>query len=522
METLETWANYLHFDDYVRATARVYGDATCIREFRTGRSLNYLELEELSRRAASLLWKRGLRKGDRFAVWTKNRLEFFILYLAALRSGALIVPLVDGLPLAEVGNLLERFSVQILFAAGESLQELKGVSSACALEDLDLLILSLLNDTSLNDSSLSDYHKSQMSEPGSLYQSSGTTGEPKGIPQSAANLLSAGEALVKVYELGNRPTYLGVLPCYHTALATYGFWPCFIAGGEFVLVEKFSRSGFWQALHESKAKFVEVVPTILTLLLRSESDSASLRSREALNHLSFIGCGSAPLSPELHEEFERVFHVKVANQYGLSETAPTHFNSPFVSERKFGSIGQAMSSCEAKVIDTQGNEVAPGVEGEIVIQGPSVFLGYWKSLENKSFCSLGFKTGDLGYRDQQGWYYLTGRSKEMINRGGAKIYPTEVDRVLLKFRGESGLVLDAASFSIPDSLYGEEVVASVVAEDSSPLLINEIIEHCQRHLPLWKCPKQIFRVPEIPRTPSGKILRRKLSESYSQTTHQFI
>jgi len=461
--------------------------------------LSYREFERATRGAAAHLFDLGLRPGDRFGFVSRNCLEYLILYVAAFRSGIWIVPIVFDSPPVEVERITAHFGLKGLLLQDEWVPEFRRERAG------ELLFCDRFQDWPIETADRL-LQESSLWAVGSLYSSSGTTGEPKGIPQSAANVLSAAEALVDLYGLGPNPRYLGVLPCHHTALATYGFWPCLLSGGEFILVPKFSKSRFWREVEDSRANYVAVVPTILQLLAQDPSPPPPA---SAPSSLRFLGSGSAPLSPELHRAFEEKFGVRVANQYGLSETAPTHFNPP--GSGRHGTIGWPMSSCQAVV-------VPPGQTGEIIIQGPSVFPGYWCGqgiVELQASPETGgFSTGDLATIDEDGCFQLIGRTKEMINRGGSKVYPAEVDRVLLSFSADGQSVLDAAAFGVPHAIYGDEVEACVVAKGAGPVLERLLLDHCHRALPAWKCPKRLHFVAELPRTPSGKVLRRSLQEKF--------
>ena len=489
-------SDHKNFHEFFAKHASVFGDAPCVTDGERGAVYSYKEVNDLVNRAAAYLSEMGIQKGDRFATLTRNCPEFLFLYLASMKLGTLIVPLEADLPFAGIIAVVKRFGIKALFYNGEREQILPRMFP----------IQSLLPEISKRAVDENLFSGVKLEDPGSLYFSSGTTGTPKGIPQSPKNLLTAAAGLLEVYGFTSNDTQMGVLPCYHTALATYGFWPSIWVGGNFVLFEKFSKSNFWKNLAKHKISFVEVVPTILTMLLNPPENISGYD----LSRLKFIGSGSAPLPIPLHHQFEKVFAVAVANQYGLSETAPTHFNFPDKSKSKEGSIGKPIPMCEAKIVIDGGQEAAVGEIGEIVIRGDSVVRGYYNNPEETeaSFRNGWFHTGDLGHKDADGFYFFAGRKKEMINRGGEKIYPQEVDAVLLSFPS----VREAATVGEPDSVYGERVVAYLVSSESGASIQEKIIQHCRERLPAYKCPEKIFFIDEIPKTPSGKIMRRVLTE----------
>lgn len=497
---------YKNFDEFFTGQCAEFGARPCLTDGETGVSYTYAEISDLTDRAAAYLAGLGLKKGDRFATLTRNAPEFFLLYLASLKLGTMIVPMVPDTPPVGIADLAARFGIRAIFSTRERAAAATKASASGSIRFLP--IAALRDDIARAAPDKSLYEGVTLDDPGSLYFSSGTTGIPKGIPHTPRNLIAAARSLADTYGFGPDDTQMGVLPCYHTALAMYGFWPSVCVGSNFVLFERFHKSRFWEDLARSGAVFVEVVPTILTILLGAGEDVR----RYDLGRLRFIGCGSAPLPINLHHAFEDAFGIAVANQYGLSEAAPTHFNPPERTLRREGSIGRTISVCEAKVVDEEGNEVAAGEVGEIVMRGENVISGYLNLPEETAAAFRGgwFRTGDLGYRDKDGFYFLAGRRKEMISRGGQKIYPNEVDNVLLASSGVS----EAATIGIPDDILGEEVVSYVTPREGAEPDEAAILAHCATLLPKYKCPKKIMFIDEIPKTPSGKIMRRALFERY--------
>lgn len=510
---------FRNFHEYLEAHAEELNGQPCLRDGeRPGVLFTYAQLNEKINQTAYLLKKLGISKGDRFATLMVNCPEFFFLYLASMKMGSLIMPLVADLPLEGIVAFIKDFEVKVLIVDKERADialEVKSRTKNVLKEvfGLNLPLVSSIPDFCLAISNCSkdsiSFDDIRMEDFGSLYFSSGTTGEPKGIPQSPRNLLTAAYALAQAYGFKKDDTQMGILPNYHTALVTYGFWPSLCIGSNFVLFKKFSKTNFWKNIDEYKITFVEVVPTILAMLLNSPEDVSNYN----LNSLKFIGSGSAPLSIELQHRFEETFHIRIANKYGLSETAPTHFNPPQLHLRKEGSIGKPLPMCEVKIFDECDKELKVGEIGEIVIRGDNVIDGYYQNPQanQEAFRSGWFHTGDLGYVDEYGFFFLVDRKKDIIIRGGAKIYPNEVDNVLFSH----SLVAEAASFGIPDKFYGEGVIACVLPKKGCKLQEDELIRYCRQYLPEYKCPKRIYFVDNIPKTASGKVLRRKLTEMYN-------
>ena len=271
-----------------------------------------------------------------------------------------------------------------------------------------------------------------------------------------------------------------------------------------VLNERFSAGSFWQRISEYKVNCFSAVPSILGILLNHPKPEAL-----NLNSLRFAICGAAPLPVELMLQFEKTFGVGVVEGYGLSETTCYASFNPLGPGRRVGSIGVPVGD-EMTLMDDWDAEVPAGESGEIVVRGENVMQGYFKDPEatQKAFRRGGwFNTGDVGMKDADGFFYILDRKKEMINRGGEKVFPREVDEVLFTHPK----VQEAATAGVPDKIYGEEVKAYVVLKEGVSATDEEIIQFCKQHLAWFKCPKSIRFVREIPKGPTGKVLRRELA-----------
>ena len=496
------------FNEYFEKQVRKYGKLPCLTDGETGEIWTYKELNSKVNQTVNFLKTMGLKKGDRFASIMRNYPEFLFFYLTSMKLGTLIVPMAVDLPPKKIADNFRRFGISLAIVDEENLLKFDEVRKE--LGSIKVFSLGKENNISKELSKMSsdvgEIKFPTINTPGSLYCSSGTTGEPKGIPQSPKNLLTAGESLAEAYGFGSSDKQMGILPCYHTALATYGFWPSFCVGSEFVLFKKFSKSNFWINIEKYRIVFTETVPTMLIMLMNPPEDI----SRYDMNSLKFIGSGSATLLPEVHRKFEDTFGVIVCNKYGLTETEPTNFNPPQREFRKEGSIGKALPMCEVRVMKENGSFCKPGEIGEIIMKGDNVVDGYFNNEEEtrKAFVNGWFHSGDMGYYDQDGFYFLVSRKKDIIIRGGSNIYPDEVDRILFSHP----TILESATFGIPDEIYGEEVMSCIVLKKGSNITEEDLIKYCQERLEKYKCPKKIKFVDNIPKTPSGKLSRRKVIE----------
>jgi acyl-CoA synthetase (AMP-forming)/AMP-acid ligase II len=274
-------------------------------------------------------------------------------------------------------------------------------------------------------------------------------------------------------------------------------------GGSLALPPKFSAGSFWQQATQTHCTWINVVPTMISYLLEGAAPAFDVSA------IRFCRSASAALPPEHLRAFEAKFGIGIIETMGLTETVAPSFSNPLAPElRKLGSVGCA-SGCEACVMDAALQPVADGVTGEIAIRGPQVMRGYYKNEEatRASFTPDGWlRTGDLGHRDADGFFFVTGRIKELIIKGGENIAPREIDEALLRHPA----VLDAASVGIPDKHYGQEIMACVILREGHSATDELLRAFCTEHLGRYKTPKVFHFVADLPRGPSGKVQRLKL------------
>jgi long-chain acyl-CoA synthetase len=340
-----------------------------------------------------------------------------------------------------------------------------------------------------------------------LMYTSGTTGAPKGVLLTHRNLLANARNISHEHRLGTGDRVFAALPLYHiNGLVVTLLAPLF-HGGSVVMTPRFSARTYWRDVARHGCTWINVVPTIVAYLLNNDEPCTF-----DLSALRFCRSASAALPVDHHRAFEARFGVGIIETMGMTETAAPVFSNPYDQERrKIGSIGLP-SGGEAKVIDRDGRECAPNECGELVLRGEQVMGGYYKRAgeTRDAFTADGWlRTGDLGYRDSDGFFYINGRAKELIIKGGENIAPREIDEALLKHPG----VLDAAAVGVPDTAYGQEIVAFIVPrieQGQGALDVADLHEHCVRELGRYKTPKEFRFVTELPRGPSGKVQRLKL------------
>ena len=341
-----------------------------------------------------------------------------------------------------------------------------------------------------------------------LIYTSGTTGDPKGVLLSHKNMVAGGQYTIAAHGLTAEDRALCSLPLYHINGQVVTVVAPLISGGSVVMPHKFSTANFWQLISEYRCTWFSVVPTIISYL----TTATDLTDKNLnLDQLRFGRSASSALPPSLHKDFEKKFKVSIVETMGLTETAAPVFSNPMdPAKRKYGSPGLAVGN-QARIIDKQGKELPHGIRGEIMIRGDNVMKGYYKApdLTAQALDPNGwFHTGDLGYMDADGYVFVTGRIKELIIKGGENIAPKEIDEVLYRHPA----VMEAAAVGIPDEHYGEEIMCCVVLKPDYTATEEELRCHCIEHLGEYKTPQKIEFMDELPKGPSGKIQRLKLSE----------
>ena len=340
-----------------------------------------------------------------------------------------------------------------------------------------------------------------------ILHTSGTTSRPKRVPLSHANLLTSARNIAATYQLTPEDVSLCVMPLFHVHGLVASTLATLFAGGTVVVPPKFNPLSFWPTVRDYRATWYSAVPTIHQVLL----SRAKTRPAGA-EQLRFIRSCSAALSPQTMAELEERFGVPLLEAYGMTEAAHQMASNPLPpGARKAGSVGRG-TAVEIAILNERGDEMPPGATGEVSIKGANVFGGYEGNSEAnaESFSHGWFRTGDQGHLDSQGYLTLVGRIKELINRGGEKISPREIDDTLATHPA----VAEAVCFGIPDRVYGEQVAAAVVLDGEASE--KDLIAHCRSSLSDFKCPTTIYIVESIPRTATGKIQRRNVAAAIAK------
>jgi acyl-CoA synthetase (AMP-forming)/AMP-acid ligase II len=473
------------------------------------RAITYQELEEQIDQAAEQLRKLGFRQGDRIGLAFPNGLEMIIAFLAA-STVATAAPLNPAYTRDEFKFYLEDTSARGLIVPRNDADEARAAAREinvavidCALDEKGRLQLSTQD--ALKGAPTDDVKGRE--DIALILHTSGTTSRPKRVPLAHQNLITSARNVAHTYQLAATDVSLCAMPLFHVHGLVASTLATFATGGTVVVPPKFNPLSFWSTVREHRATWYSAVPTIHQVLV-----SRSKGNRPAgAEQLRFIRSCSASLAPQLMTDMEAAFGAPVLEAYGMTEAAHQMASNPLPpAARKAGSVGCG-TNVEIAILDETGKQLPRQTVGEVSIKGPNVFAGYEANPQAnaESFSNGWFRTGDQGQLDSEGYLTLVGRIKELINRGGEKISPREIDETLLTHPA----VAEAVCFGIPDRVYGEDVAAAVVLKDSASE--KDLIDHCRSRLAEFKCPKTIYILETIPRTATGKIQRRNVAAAIS-------
>ena len=459
-------------------------------------------VDEGSARVAALLKSKGFEPGDRVGIMLPNVPYFALAYYGVLRAGGTVVPMNVLLKGREVKFYLEDPGVKLVLAwhdfadaAQQGAEESGAEVISVAPGEFEKLLAEQEPD--------SDLAEVDESDTAVILYTSGTTGQPKGAELTHANMLSNAKASHGLFQTDENDMVLGALPLFHSFGQTCCMNTCAIAGATLTFIPRFDPSKALEIIERDKVTLFAGVPTMFNAMLNDDS-------REQRDHSSLKICcsGGSAMPGELMRGFEKAFDCKILEGYGLSETSPVaSFNHPD-RERKTGSIGTPIEGVEMKVVDDDGKDVDQGEVGEIVIKGHNVMKGYWdrEDATKESIKDGWFYTGDMAKIDEDGYFFIVDRKKELIIRGGYNVYPREVEEVLYEHEG----VLEAAVIGVPDESMGEEVGAAVVLKEGQDVSAEDLQAYVKGEVANYKYPRRIWFVDELPKGPTGKILKREI------------
>ncbi|MFN2499023.1 MAG: class I adenylate-forming enzyme family protein [Pyrinomonadaceae bacterium] len=480
-----------------------------------GRRFTYAQFEQAVNRAASLLHSHGVGKGHVVSLLMPNSVEYIIAYFSCWQLGALAGPVNSLLKEEEISFVLNNSEAKTILIQSEFQPRLENIRRN--LPHLNSVIV--FDDEAEAARDCSDSNATNRSLPdidpddeAIIIYTSGTTGKPKGCLLTHRNLIANARQISQWLQFTTDERLLTIMPLFHMNAVSVTTMSALYAGGSTVVSAKFSATRFWQIISDYEITSFGSVATMLSMLISTYPDGvpAGLKT----DQLRFAMCGSAPVPAEVMHRFEATFNCLVIEGYGLSEsTCRSTFNPPD-ERRRAGSCGVPIGN-EMRVVDEDDNEVSDGELGEIVMRGENILKGYYRNEEATAlaFRNGWFHTGDIGYRDPDGFFYIVDRKSDMIIRGGENIYPREIDEVLYQHPA----VAAAATIGVPDNLYGEEVAAFIVLKEGREATEEEIMVFCREHLADYKSPKTIRIVDSIPKGPTGKLLKRGLAKQFQSS-----
>lgn len=481
-------------------SARTHPDRAALRLGDT--SVSYRALDQGSARMAGLLHDRGVEPGDRVAIMLPNVPEFALVYYGVLRAGGIIVPMNPLLKSREVAYYLGDSGARLLFAWQDFADEARAGARQTEAEAV-VVGPGALDELTGAAQPVADPADRNEDDTAVILYTSGTTGEPKGAELTHANLTRNCHVVAsELFQLTGDDVIFGGLPLFHAFGQTCTLNAAVTTGACLTLLPRFDAAKALGILAEHGVTVFAGVPTVYSRLLRQPDRDAYDVSR-----LSVALAGGAAMPVQVLHDFQAAFDCVVLEGYGLSETSPVASFNTLQAGPRPGSVGTPIPGVEMRVVDN-GTEVPQGETGEIVIRGHNVMKRYWQRPEETAATIRDgwLHTGDLGRVDQDGYFWVVGRTKDVIIRGGYNVYPRELEDVLY----EHPAVADAAVIGLPDPDLGEEVGAAVVLKPGARATAEELREYVKRQVAAYKYPRKVWIADALPKGPTGKILKREI------------
>ncbi|MDQ6432534.1 malonyl-CoA synthase [Mesorhizobium sp. LHD-90] len=474
-----------------------------------GRSYTYQEAWDLSAQLANVLGSKGVVIGDRVAVQVDKSPEAIILYLACLRAGAVYLPLNTAYTLAELEYFIGDAKPHVVVCTPDKYDAIEPIASTLGV--FSTLTLGTRKDGTLaaEAAMASNSYDPVFVEPSDLaaiLYTSGTTGRSKGAMLTHANLASNARTLVEYWQFTDRDVLLHALPIFHTHGLFVATNVVLLSSASMCFLSKFDPK---LIRHEMQSATVMMgVPTFYSRLLKEE-----WLNRDSTDHMRLFISGSAPLLADTHRAWTDTTGHHILERYGMTETNMITSN-PYDGERVPGSVGLPLPGINVRITEPEGGKPLPAnTPGMIEVKGPNVFKGYWRMPEKtqSEFRTDGyFITGDIGYIDDDGYVFISGRSKDLVITGGYNVYPKEVESEIDSIEG----VEESAVVGLPHSDFGEAVTAVVILKDGATLTEAEILSRLDPVLAKYKLPKRVLFEPALPRNTMGKVLKSELRKRH--------
>ncbi len=476
------------------------------------RQVTFRELDELSDKVAAELAQNGIKKGDRVALYCVNSDAFVIAYLGIVKAGATVLPINLLLTPVEIEFILNDANANGLiyhasFAA--NINKLRDCVPAIRMyicigqkceNSLDICWQQLLQ----NNFTLPEIVFEPKNDLAAILYTSGTTGKPKGAMLTHANLASNTSSAKQALKIeAQKDKLLVVLPLFHAFAATVGMLTPILHGASLVIAEKFDPELIFSTIERSKATIFLGVPSMYGVLLRCTD-----QQKKKFSHIKYCISGGAAMPMSLMQKFEKKFGIAIYEGDGPTECSPVTCINPIGGVRKTASVGLPIPGVEMKIKDNNGDDLAADTIGEICVRGPNVMQGYWNKPEETaaSFFNDWFRTGDLGSKDRDGYFYIIDRIKDMIIVNGMNVYPRIIEEVLYEYPS----IEEVAVIGEPNQSHGEIVVAYVVLKSEIDTDAAILRAHCRERLGGYQIPRKFNFINVLPKNASGKILKREL------------
>jgi long-chain acyl-CoA synthetase len=469
--------------------------------------LTYQQLDGATAHIAGLLREKGVEPGDRVGIMLPNVPYFPVCYYGVLRAGATVVPMNVLLKRREVEFYLSDPGAKLLFAWDDFHGDAEAGAEDAGAECI-VVVPGEFEELVGKADAHADVAETADDDTAVILYTSGTTGTPKGAELTHANLKRNCEISGELFDLGADAMVLGALPLFHSFGQTCSLNATVAAGGTLTLIPRFDPAKALEIIQRDRVNVFQGVPTMYNAMLHCDA-----RENYDTSTLKFCASGGSAMPVELLRGFEEAFECKVLEGYGLSESSPVaSFNHPD-RDQKPGSIGTPVEGVEMKVVDEDGNELPQGEVGEIVIRGHNVMKGYWNKQDatDEVMRDGWFHTGDMAKVDEDGYFFIVDRKKDLIIRGGYNVYPREIEEVLY----EHPAVREAAVVGVPDDSLGEEVGAAVALKDGEEVSADDLRSFVKEHVAAYKYPRKIWFVDDLPKGPTGKILKREIEQPES-------
>ncbi|BAQ09074.1 AMP-dependent synthetase and ligase [Bacillus sp. OxB-1] len=477
------------------------------------KTFSYEELDQqIGQLAEGMKKSLRLEQGDVLAIQASNRIEFVWTLYACWRLGVAITTMNPALKPDEIKHQLENSNAKCFFYENSCKEK-----AAEAMRNMEIHPVQVLLDGPVNEGEirfLSLFTGQGIPEQeidqeavALIIYTSGTTGKPKGVLLTHRNVVSMIHGVIESLHLQESDRSYLILPLFHVNSIHFTLSAPIYLGASVVLTNRFDPNEFLRNVEQFKPTYTVGVPTVYKLLADFPAEEIQ---KYDLSPLKFGLCGGAPLTESEFHRFQQNYPFQFLEAWGLSEAAACSTSNPLHGTQKIGSIGIPLPGQQVKVVDEQGGEVPRGERGELIVKGDVVMAGY---LNNPKATEEALRdgwlyTGDIGYEDEDGYFYLVGRKKDVIIRGGINIYPKQIEEVLY----EISSIKEAAVVGIPDEKYGEEVVAYVSVHESDQLSEEAIITYCKEKMANYKCPVKIYFLDALPKNSVGKIVKHELGK----------